>query len=83
MNAVIDRVEGEFAVILLENGQKIDVLKEHLPNGASEGAHLIVEFGDKQDIKNIDLDQKATEDVQRRIQEKLDRLRRNEHLADD
>lgn len=42
--ATIDRFEGEMAVLLLENGQQIDIPKAELPAGVHEGARLVLNF---------------------------------------
>jgi hypothetical protein len=38
MKVVIDRFEGEIAVIELENGDMVDIPKKILPNNAKEGS---------------------------------------------
>ena len=40
----IDRFEGEMAVVLLDNGQQIDIPKSELPSGVHEGARLVLNF---------------------------------------
>lgn len=81
--AVIDRFEGEVAVLLVGEGrQPLDVPRAQLPRQAGPGQWLRVEIADGQ-VARAELDPEATEAAQRRIQEKLGRLRRGEHLRND
>ena len=78
--AVIDRFEGDSAVLLVgEERQVVDVPRDALPMGAREGMWLKVEI-DNGMLKRVELDEDATDAARQRIQEKLDRLRRGEHL---
>ncbi len=53
-----------------------------VPRRAKEGSYIQLEIeGGK--IIQVQLDADATEVAQKRIQDKLDRLRRGEHLHDD
>lgn len=63
MKFIIDRFEGDFAVVELDNKQIIDVPKILLPENAKEG-----------DILNISIDEKATEIRRKRIQDKFNSL---------
>ena len=83
MKGVIDRFEGEFAIVILESDEVINVLRQQLPSNIIEGSHVKVFFDDKQGIQAIELDQVGTESANQRIQEKLERLRRNEHVKKD
>jgi hypothetical protein len=81
--AVIDRFEGMVAVLLVgEERQPLDVPRSALPPGAGPGQWLqiVVESGR---VVQVELDLAATEAAQRRIQEKLERLRRGDHLRED
>lgn len=53
MKAVIDRFEGEYAVVLFGDEEvKVDIPRKLLPSGAGEGSWLKVNFGlDEEDIK--------------------------------
>jgi hypothetical protein len=74
--AVIDRFEGDQAVLLLGDGsERINVPRDQLPQGAREGDWLQVER-DGQQVQSCRLDHEETESARRRIQDKLDRLRR-------
>ena len=80
VRAVVDRFEGQFAVLIVEGQSKpVDVPSDRLPNGIHEGDHLQVEFQDDQLI-DIQRDPEATEQARRRIQDKVNRLRRGDHL---
>ncbi len=79
-HAVIDRFEGKMAVLLVGDEQRqVDVPKARLPRRAREGHHLQVELKGDQVIQ-VQIDQEATERARKRIDEKLNRLRRGEHL---
>lgn len=78
--AVIDRFEGNTAVLLVgEERRVLNVLRDALPAGAREGMWLKVELEDGM-VKQAALDEDATDEARQRIQEKLDRLRRGDHL---
>jgi hypothetical protein len=77
--AVIDRFEGEYAILLVGQEQrKMDVLRSKLPKGAKEGSWVLIQIVDD-DVANMVLDKEETELVRTRISDKLARLRRNEH----
>ncbi|HZK24362.1 MAG TPA: DUF3006 domain-containing protein [Oscillospiraceae bacterium] len=70
MKAVIDRFEGEYAVVLFGNKEiQVDVPKEMLPAKAQEGSWLNVSF---------ELDANATEKQAEKIQSLLEKLK-NKH----
>ncbi len=73
--AVIDRYEGDYAVIVFEeNDKKINYPKNNLPKGSKEGDWLLIDFqGDK--IIKVSLDYQSKEDAKKRIAEKLEKLR--------
>ena len=78
--AVIDRFEGETAVLLIGTAQRpLDVPRSQLPSEAREGQWLRVELSDGQLVR-VEIDLEATEAARARIQEKLERLRRGDHL---
>ena len=79
--AVIDRFEGALAVLLVgTERQVVDVPRAVLPAGVREGMWLKVEMDDGR-LKWAELDERATDAARQRIQAKLDRLRRGDHLA--
>lgn len=63
MKFIIDRFEGEFAVVELEDKEMVDLPKILLPIEAKEGDLIIVSI-DKEETKNR----------QERIQEKFNKL---------
>jgi len=78
--AVVDRFEGDKAVLLLEEGKKqLDVPRASLPKDVREGAWLQVEL-DGETPKTASLDVEETNRARERIEDKLGRLRRGEHL---
>ncbi|GAB4213885.1 MAG: hypothetical protein OHK0022_51610 [Roseiflexaceae bacterium] len=78
--AVIDRFEGGVAVLLVgEAQQPLDVPRSELPPRAKAGQWLRVEVAGGR-LLRAELDPEATEAARQRIQEKLARLRRGDHL---
>lgn len=63
MKFTIDRFEGEFAIVELENKEMLDIPKAILPIEAKEG-----------DIISVSVEQGETEERKERIQSKFDRL---------
>lgn len=63
MNFIIDRFEGDYAVVELENKEMIDIPRTILPVGAKEG-----------DIINISIQETETENQKKRIQDKFNSL---------
>jgi len=78
--AVIDRFEGEHAVLFLGEAEKqLIVPRKSLPRGAREGHWLQVEVeGDA--LLSAVIDKEETKKARQRIGEKLARLRRGQHL---
>jgi hypothetical protein len=78
--AVIDRFEGTLAVLLVgEKSRRVNVPKQLLPKRAKEGTWLKVVF-DGSEILKIEIDPEETEKAKKRIADKLERLRRGDHL---
>jgi hypothetical protein len=74
--AVIDRFEGEKAVLLVgEEQDKLIVLKSFLPKTAKEGDWLNVEVEDDR-VLSASIDTGKTNAMKTRIANKLDSLRR-------
>lgn len=83
-HAVIDRFEGEWAVLLFgAEGMVVNVPRLHLPPGAQEGAWVQITFAGegRGEILAIILDDDETERVRQRIAAKLERLRHGDHLT--
>ena len=68
MKAVIDRFEGDYALVLFgEDEIKVDIPKMLLPEGAKEGSWLSI---------NFELDVEGESKQRERIEKKLERLKR-------
>jgi hypothetical protein len=81
--AVIDRFEGDLAVLLVGEGERrVNVPRDQLPPGASEGDWLEVEMACGS-ARSIRTDPDATERARERIQSKLDYLRKGEHRKEE
>ncbi len=67
MKAVIDRFEGDYAVVLFGDEEiKVDIPKKLLQEGAQEGNWLKVSF---------ELDQEGTQEQKEKIQDLLEKLK--------
>lgn len=82
MKAVIDRFEGDYAVLLIEDQPDVNVLRDELPDDLNEGDHITFDWVDGC-VTNIQPDDASRDEARKRIQDKLDRLRRGEHRRDD
>lgn len=78
MKAVVDRFEGEWAVLMIE-GQPMNVRRDVLPDEVREGHHLEVMMEEGKVVRAV-VDEAETESALQRIREKVERLRRGEHL---
>lgn len=63
MNIIIDRFEGNFAVVELEDKRMINMPRELVPEEAEEG-----------DILVIQISLEKTEDLKRKIEEEVEGL---------
>ena len=63
MKVIIDRFEGDFAIVELENKEFINMPKKLVPNGAKEG-----------DVLEIRIDHEVTEKRKKRIECLIDDL---------
>ena len=63
MRIIIDRIEGDFAIVELPSGQMIDCPRAMLPGNAKEGS-----------ILNITVDEAATNDKLQMVTERMNRL---------
>lgn len=80
MKAVIDRFESDFAILILgEEEQRISVRRELLPEKSREGSWLQIDLQNGE-LRSAVLDEEETAKAKKRISEKLERLRRGEHL---
>ncbi len=80
MKAVIDRFEDGWAVLLVgAEERRVAVPRKKLPRGTREGHWLEVELeGDR--LVSATIDREETARARQRIMEKLERLRKGEHL---
>ena len=79
MKAVIDRFEGDLAVLIVgEKEQHLNVSRTLLPKQAKEGSWLQLDILDGEP-HNISLDDQETEKVKQRIADKLARLRKGDY----
>jgi hypothetical protein len=79
MKAVIDRFEGDWAVLILEGSQeRVNAPRRTLPKESKEGSWLQVEMEEGK-VRKAVLDEEEMARVKKRIEEKLERLRRGEH----
>ena len=77
--AVIDRFEGDKAVLLVgEEQDALVVPRAKLPKGVKEGHWLKVDVEDDR-VLSAEIDEEETSRAKERINEKLARLRRGEH----
>ena len=63
MRIIIDRIEGDFAIVELPSGQMIDCPRAMLPDNAKEGS-----------IINITVDENATSEKLQRVTERMNKL---------
>jgi hypothetical protein len=79
MKAVIDRFEGDKAVLLVgEEEAKLIVPRASLPSGVKEGQWLQVDVEDDR-VLTATIDEDETARAKERIADKLARLRQGEH----
>ena len=77
--AVIDRFEGDKAVLLVgEEQDRLVVLRSFLPKNAKEGDWLQVDVEDDRVLSAV-IDANETAAAKSRIADKLARLKRGEH----
>ena len=78
--AVIDRFEGDYAVLILkESNQCLNAPRKSLPSKSKEGSWLVVEL-DGEKIVGAELDEQETEEARKRIATKFERLKKGDHL---
>ena len=63
MKVIIDRFEGQYAVVELDNGDFVSVPRMVLPNLADEG-----------DVITIEIDEDATDQRRKRIEGLMEKL---------
>jgi DNA polymerase III delta prime subunit len=79
MKAVIDRFEGEYAILIVgDDEQRLNVSRKLLPKEVKEGNWLQVDIVGGE-VSNITVDEPETEKARQRIAEKLARLRKGDY----
>ena len=81
VRAVVDRFEGDLAVLMIGD-EPMDVPRKVLPRKVREGDYLEVTLEDGH-IVGVKIDHAETERARQRIAEKLERLRRGDHLREE
>ena len=77
MKTVIDRFEGDQAVLLLKDGQdQLVTPRKVLPNGAKEGDWLQIEIKNGEVVSAV-IDEEETARAKQRIAVKLAKLRKS------
>ena len=80
VRASLDRFEeNDIAVVYADDGRKFDVPKGLIPADAKEGDRLRIYLQDTKVIK-ARIDHEGTEELTRKIKEKLEKLKGNQHL---
>ena len=79
-SAQIDRVEGAWAVIVIEGVKHpVNIPVIDLPEGIREEDYLPIEMRNGEAVAAV-LDPEGKAKAKKRIQDKLNRLRRGDHL---
>jgi hypothetical protein len=80
--AVINRFEEDWAVVMLDGQpEPIHLHRNDLPRAARAGDHLQIELNNGR-VTSVYVDEAANQEVLARIQAKIERLRRGDHLKD-
>jgi hypothetical protein len=81
--AVLDRFEEQMAVFILEDtGEIISFPRHELSSEIAEGDYVFLSI-EANVIQEISYDEESTLEAKKRILEKLERLRRGDHLKKD
>ena len=81
-SAVVDRIEGDQAVLEVRGGQQtLPVLLKALPAGTKEGTHLIISLQNGLLVK-ARIDRASAQAGQDRIENKVEELRRHSKGVD-
>ncbi len=80
---VVDRMEGDVAVMAADHGEVLDVARELLPEGAREGSVLRVVVGPEgPNWREAEIDETLREDRLREAREILERLKKRDPGGD-
>ena len=75
----LDRLEGEFAIAYSDDGSKFDIPKALVPKDAKQGARVRLQLKEGK-VMMVKVDRKGTRSLDEKIKEKLERLKRGDHL---
>jgi hypothetical protein len=79
VRASLDRFEeNDLAVVYADDGRKFDVPRGLIPKDAKEGARLKLQLRDSE-VTRIIVNHEDTSQLQRKIKEKLERLKHNQY----
>ena len=80
IRASLDRFEENgYAVVYTDDGKKLDIKRELIPENVKEGTRLKIHVqGSK--FSKVVTDDNDTQELKRKIKEKLERLKHNQHL---
>ena len=80
IRASLDRFEENgYAVMYTDDGKKFDIKRELIPENVKEGTRLKIHvLGSK--VSKFVTDDNDTQELKRKIKEKLERLKHNQHL---
>jgi hypothetical protein len=80
IRASLDRFEDNgYAVVYTDDGKKFDIPRELIPENVKEGSRLKVHVQDSK-VSKVVTDDNDAQKVKRKIREKLERLKHNQHL---
>jgi hypothetical protein len=81
IHAVVERFDGDIAVIETREGTAYRLDRAELPEGCRVGHHLQMEIENGQ-INQVTIDDEATAQARERIEDLMNKLRRGDHLKD-
>lgn len=79
VKASIDRFDGEFAIAYSDDKRKFEIPGLLVPIGAKPGSRVWLRLKDDRVI-TVDLDREGTKSLDEKIKEKLEHLKRGDHL---
>ena len=81
VKASLDRFEGDYAIVYSDDGRKFDVARTLLPKRARQGARLKLRISENDKVTSVSIDREGEKELKKKIKEKLERIKRGEHLA--
>jgi uncharacterized protein YwgA len=80
IRASLDRFEENgYGVVYTDDGKKFDIKRELIPESVKEGSRVKIHFQDSK-VSKVVTDDRDAQEVKRKIREKLERLKHNQHL---